>query len=234
MTNPTLELILWILLAFFIGCILGYLFHKWFAPQQAPLASATFQSGASAPSAGVQSTEPAAEGRPVPVAQPVSGAKPAKEPVPARAKKPAPPAKEAATAKPAASKRATAKITPGKKSAAAKKPAAAAKPSRPQGLAAARDGKADNLQQISGVGPKLEKTLHGLGFFHFDQIAGWSRQEIEWVDEHLRFKGRIDRDEWIKQAQLLAAGNLDEFARQYGSGAAKGKPAKPHSRARKS
>ena len=92
---------------------------------------------------------------------------------------------------------------------------------RPKGLAAPRDGKADELQRISGVGPKLDKTLNSLGYFHFDQIAKWTPDEVQWVDEHLRFKGRIERDEWIPQAKLLAAGNEAEFTRLYGTGGMK-------------
>jgi NADH-quinone oxidoreductase subunit E len=75
---------------------------------------------------------------------------------------------------------------------------------KPQGLKAARAGGPDDLKQISGVGPKIEGILHSLGFFHFDQIAAWKKKEREWVDGYLRFKGRIDRDEWIKQARALA------------------------------
>ena len=112
---------------------------------------------------------------------------------------------------------------PAPKSEPAAAPASSGKPTRPQGLAGARGGKADNLQLISGVGPKLEKTLHGLGFYHFDQIAGWNRDEVDWVDEHLRFKGRIDRDEWIAQAKLLAAGDMDKFTELYGTGGLKNK-----------
>ncbi len=96
--------------------------------------------------------------------------------------------------------------------------AATGKPKRPQGLAKARGGKADNLQIISGVGPKLEKTLNGLGFYHFDQIGRWKRDEIDWIDEHLRFKGRIDRDKWIDQAKLLAAGDMEAFSKRFGPG----------------
>ena len=96
---------------------------------------------------------------------------------------------------------------------------------RPKGLAGARDGKADALQRISGVGAKLEKNLQSLGYFHFDQIAGWSADEAQWVDEHLRFKGRIARDEWIAQAGLLAAGDEDRFAELFGPDGAKSKSA---------
>ena len=94
---------------------------------------------------------------------------------------------------------------------------------RPKGLAAARGGKADNLQRISGVGPKNEVILHNLGIFHFDQIAAWTSQEVSWVDDHLRFNGRIVREEWTHQAGLLVAGKEDEFMRKYGTGGVKSK-----------
>jgi predicted flap endonuclease-1-like 5' DNA nuclease len=94
---------------------------------------------------------------------------------------------------------------------------------RPKGIGKARGGKADNLQRISGVGPKNEKILHGLGFFHFDQIAAWTAKEVNWVDDHLRFGGRIRREEWIKQARLLAEGKDAEFERQYGTGGLRNK-----------
>ncbi len=89
---------------------------------------------------------------------------------------------------------------------------------RPRGFTAARDGKADNLQRISGIGPKNEKILHGLGFFHFDQIAAWTKSEIDWVEDHLRFGGRITREEWTKQAHLLADGKEAEFTKLFGTG----------------
>jgi NADH-quinone oxidoreductase subunit E len=95
---------------------------------------------------------------------------------------------------------------------------ATGKMERPKGIAAARGGKADNLQRISGVGPKNEKILHSLGFFHFDQIAAWTAEQVAWVDDHLKFNGRIAREEWIKQSDLLAKGKEAEFTRLYGTG----------------
>jgi NADH-quinone oxidoreductase subunit E len=77
---------------------------------------------------------------------------------------------------------------------------------RPAALEAARDGGADDLKRIKGVGPKLEQLLHKLGFFHFDQVAAWTDDEVAWVDHNLEgFKGRVSRDEWVKQAKELAA-----------------------------
>lgn len=76
---------------------------------------------------------------------------------------------------------------------------------KPAGLDAARDGKADDLKKIKGVGPKLEKLLNSLGFYHFDQVAAWTDKELAWVDDNLEgFKGRATRDEWVAQARELA------------------------------
>lgn len=77
-------------------------------------------------------------------------------------------------------------------------------------------GKADDLKMISGVGPKLEKTLNGLGFWHFDQIGKWNKSDVAIVDDELSFKGRIERDDWIKQAKALAKGGRDEYVRVFG------------------
>lgn len=74
---------------------------------------------------------------------------------------------------------------------------------RPKGLAAAA-GKADDLKIISGIGPKNERLLNGLGIYHFHQIAAWDAGNVEWVNSYLRFKGRIEREDWVAQAKVLA------------------------------
>ena len=75
---------------------------------------------------------------------------------------------------------------------------------KPRTMTAPRKSGADDLKLISGVGPKLEGVLNELGFWHFDQIAKWTGAEIAWVDSRLKFKGRIERDNWIAQAANLA------------------------------
>ncbi len=84
---------------------------------------------------------------------------------------------------------------------------------KPKALKAARQGKPDDLKLILGIGPKLEQLCHKLGFFHFDQIAAWTDEEIAWVDENLEgFKGRVSRDKWVAQAKILAEGGSVEAA----------------------
>ena len=85
---------------------------------------------------------------------------------------------------------------------------------KPELLSAAREGGPDDLKKIKGVGPKLEGILHDMGVFHFDQIASWTAAEVGWVDERLKFKGRIDRDGWIEQAGILATGGETEFSKR--------------------
>ncbi|TRC90574.1 NADH-ubiquinone dehydrogenase [Mesorhizobium sp. WSM4310] len=68
-----------------------------------------------------------------------------------------------------------------------------------------KPAKPSDLKAISGIGPKLEKVLNGLGIWTYAQIAAWSPQEIAWVDDYLSFNGRIGRDDWTAQAAVLAA-----------------------------
>ena len=90
---------------------------------------------------------------------------------------------------------------------------------KPVSLNAPRDGGPDDFKRIKGVGPKLEAMLHGMGFFHFDQIANWTAAEVAWVDENLEgFKGRASRDGWVEQARHLAAGGETEFSKRVDGG----------------
>jgi NADH-quinone oxidoreductase subunit E len=62
----------------------------------------------------------------------------------------------------------------------------------------------DDLQQIKGVGPSIEKTLNELGIFFFNQIADMSEYEIDRVAQRLKgFRSRIYRQDWIGQARDL-------------------------------
>ncbi|GKY87802.1 NADH:quinone oxidoreductase [Sinisalibacter aestuarii] len=134
--------------------------------------------------------------------KPKAAAKPKAE---AKPKADAKPKAKAAAPKPSASKTATATAKP------ARTPVA--KDGKPE-LFTKPQGAADDLKLIKGVGPKLETTLNELGVWHYSQIAGWRKKEVEWVDGQLRFKGRIERDDWIKQAKTLAKGGTTEFSKR--------------------
>ncbi|WP_227270321.1 hypothetical protein [Roseobacter weihaiensis] len=115
------------------------------------------------------------------------------------------PAAVKAAEKPAPAKAPAAK-SPAKQATPAKaKPAAKETDARPALMRDAPEGgQADDLKKISGVGPKLEQTLNELGIWHYEQVAKLKKKDIAWVDERLRFKGRIERDDWVGQAKALA------------------------------
>lgn len=115
---------------------------------------------------------------------------------------PAPPVIAAVQDKPVKSApRQTARLkSAGPKSAGQKSPEP-----KPAAMSKPRANGADDLKQIKGIGPKIEAALNELGVYHFDQIAAWSRTNIDWVDKQLSFKGRIGREHWVEQAAALVS-----------------------------
>ena len=69
---------------------------------------------------------------------------------------------------------------------------------------------ADDLKDIVGVGPFLERKLHSLGIYTFRQVANFTKEDIDKVNELIEFfPGRIERDNWVDQAN-------DFYDRKYG------------------
>jgi len=104
------------------------------------------------------------------------------------------------TKKPAAEKKATPK--PATKAAPEKEAPKKAAPKK----AVKADVGADDLTKISGVGPVIVGKLEAMGITTFQQIADFTADDIARTDEELNFKGRIERDEWVKQAKEFLKG----------------------------
>lgn len=92
--------------------------------------------------------------------------------------------------------------------AAAAEPAPAPQPTtrraKPAVFTSARNGAPDDLTLIEGVSLLQQTTLNSIGIFHFDQIAAWTPDNVAWVDQYLRLRGRIEEEEWVEQAIDLA------------------------------
>ena len=67
----------------------------------------------------------------------------------------------------------------------------------------------DDLKRIRGIGVLIEKKLNSLGVTHYEQVANWTGADIERISNLLDFKGRIERENWIEQARILATGGTD-------------------------
>lgn len=80
------------------------------------------------------------------------------------------------------------------------------------------DDKKQDLKRIKGVGPKNEDALNALGVFTFEQIAAWTPENVDWVEDFMSFPGRIEREDWIGQAKMLAAGEDTEFSKRVDAG----------------
>jgi predicted flap endonuclease-1-like 5' DNA nuclease len=145
-------------------------------------------------------------------AAPKAAAKPVTQK--AKAEK-APKAPKAPKAKAEKVEEAKAEKAPKAKAEKAKAPAAPkAKAAKPAPTASIPD----NLELIKGLGPKVNTLLKGLGVTSFAQVAGWTAADVAEIDPKLgAFAGRITRDNWIDQAQLLSAGDIAGFEQKYGA-----------------
>ncbi|MEP3525673.1 MAG: hypothetical protein ABJ081_11135 [Hyphomicrobiales bacterium] len=216
-----IQSLLLIALAYLIGCLLGCLLKRIFGstpePRYVPAAkpvAKTNMAPAAAAATAVAATAAVA------TRAPASKPKAAPKPKPKAAPKPKPKAKPvkltaAQLKKEEAEANAKLAALPKGASAADKANAVGKKP---RGLPSARAGGADDLKLIKGVGKVIEGKLNAEGIWHFDQISKWGRPEIQWFDAFLSFKGRIDRDEWIKQAGILAKGGTTEFSKRAAKG----------------
>jgi len=84
---------------------------------------------------------------------------------------------------------------------------------RPALLSEPRNGIPDNLQRIRGIGARNEVRLNQLGIFHFRQIAAWTPAEVRWIAQQLAFGERIELDDWVGQAVVLASGGETGFTK---------------------
>ena len=88
-----------------------------------------------------------------------------------------------------------------------------------------KSSKKDDLTRIKGIGPVIERKLNAIGVDSYSQIASWRKLDRDAFSEKLSFKGRIERDNWVPQARVLADGRETEYAKQLDrKKAAAGKP----------
>lgn len=62
---------------------------------------------------------------------------------------------------------------------------------------------ADDLSKITGVGPAMVKKLAAEGITTYAQIAALTKAEVVALDEKIAARGRITRNNWVKQAKAL-------------------------------
>jgi len=81
-----------------------------------------------------------------------------------------------------------------------------------------RSAPPQDLKRIRGIGVLIERRLNAMQIATYEQIANWTAEDIERVSRTLDFKGRIERENWVEQARILASGGATEFSRRVDRG----------------
>jgi predicted flap endonuclease-1-like 5' DNA nuclease len=81
-----------------------------------------------------------------------------------------------------------------------------------------RSAPPQDLKRIRGIGVLIERRLNAMQIATYEQIANWTAEDIERVSRMLDFKGRIERENWVEQARILASGGATEFSRRVDRG----------------
>jgi len=63
----------------------------------------------------------------------------------------------------------------------------------------------DDLTRINGIGSGTARKLSNLGITKYAQIASWNKKQVEEYDDKLGYRGRVQREDWVGQAQALLA-----------------------------
>ncbi len=186
-----LQTLLLLAIAYIIGCVMGCWMHRIYGVENKPIfaQAPAVAAAVAAPIAAAMTRAPEA---PAPVAEP--------EPVAFFTPVAAPVAARTLSAKP-------------KVVAAPKK-----LPSKPKAAAIIAPAKKDDLKRIKGIGPQNEARLNSFGVMTFAQVAGWSKKDEADFGERLAFPGRIEREEWVGQAKILAKGGATDSAKRVDKG----------------
>lgn len=75
----------------------------------------------------------------------------------------------------------------------------------------------DELERLKGVGPKLASMLKAHGLTRYEHLAKLTDEEVDRLDADLgAFRGRLQRDRVVEQADYLARGDIDGFEQKFG------------------
>ncbi len=96
--------------------------------------------------------------------------------------------------------------------------AATVVPAAPAATVAAKP--ADDLTRIRAIDAEMQSRLNKLGVRRYDEIAAWVSGDVNRMSQTLGFAGRIEQENWIEQAQILAKGDETEYSRRRAQGMA--------------
>ena len=66
-------------------------------------------------------------------------------------------------------------------------------------------GLADDLKRVNGISLKIETKLNDMGLYHFWQFAKLTPDDLNSIDNTLKARGRVHKEDWVGQARKLQA-----------------------------
>ncbi|MGQ0457469.1 MAG: hypothetical protein ACT4OU_10450 [Hyphomicrobium sp.] len=90
---------------------------------------------------------------------------------------------------------------------------AEAAPTEPQAPSSNLIADGDDLQRVRAIDAATEQALKREGILRLETIARWTAEDVELYDDELKLQGRIDKEQWIEQAQILAKGGETYYSR---------------------
>jgi predicted flap endonuclease-1-like 5' DNA nuclease len=79
-------------------------------------------------------------------------------------------------------------------------------------------GPSDDLTRIRGIDPVMQSRLRELGIRRYQDIASFSTRDIKGLSQALGLDARISLENWVGQAQILAAGGQTYYSQRVDKG----------------
>src|SRR2546421_11979548 len=93
-----------------------------------------------------------------------------------------------------------------------------ARPTPPPVAAPITVPSAQDLKRIRLIDAAAEAGLNKLGVHRYEQIAAWMQPDVKRISDALGLADRINRENWIEQAQVLAKGGVTHYAMRVARG----------------
>jgi predicted flap endonuclease-1-like 5' DNA nuclease len=77
---------------------------------------------------------------------------------------------------------------------------------------------AQDLTRIRAIDEQQQKQLNALGVGTYADIAAWRPEDVARIGAALKIPGRIEQENWIEQAQILAKGGETYYSRRKAMG----------------
>jgi predicted flap endonuclease-1-like 5' DNA nuclease len=81
-------------------------------------------------------------------------------------------------------------------------------------LPAASSGPGNDLTRVRGIDSAIQAKLNGFGVRRFEELAALTAADVKALNDALGLNGRMDQENWVGQAHILATGGETYYSRR--------------------